>query len=522
MMNAIRKISRALPLLVLIACLAVSVGIYAAYGQHNLDSDISSEFVLAQLLNEEGSLVTDNWFYSTELRLVSPVPVYQLALALFDSWHVARTVSIAVLLCVMSASLVYLARGLGASLTSALLCASALVLPVTVYQSFTLVYGGFYTVCVTLTFVQLGLVLRMEKGRLREMIALAVLGLLGGLNGIRMLMVLVAPLLVSCVILFFLEARRCERIGQVLRLPSARLLLGGLICALATMIGNAVNANVLSELYAFEQFDETTLASLRPEMFTDQLMCLMSFFGYREDVLLLSREGVVSVMAVLLPFMAAVSMIVLLRMKLSTRERLLAVFMPVALLMGMLINVITMTEEADMFFPYHVSYYMPAVLLMVFSIFWALDRFACGLKGLRVLPMLGLIGVFLMGNAAYREIDMNTYETELESVAQYLLEENCTQGYATYWNANVLTEITDGQIEVFTVNNWTDGEIDEWLQRRDHQDRTPEGKVFAIFSARNWEERVPGCDEERLLYASDDLYVCVYEDNGVFEELRGY
>lgn len=47
-------------LLVCVLCLAVSVGAYARYGRHNLDSDISSEFVLAQLLNEEGRLITDS------------------------------------------------------------------------------------------------------------------------------------------------------------------------------------------------------------------------------------------------------------------------------------------------------------------------------------------------------------------------------------------------------------------------------------------------------------------------------
>lgn len=519
-MKAIKKGIRLLPILVFIACLAVSVGYYWAYGQHNLDSDISSEFVLAQLLNEEGRLVTENWFYSTELRVVSPVPIYQLALLLFNSWHVARTVSIAVLLCIVSAALIYMARGLGASFTSALLCASTFVLPVTVYNSFTLVYGGFYTICVALTFVQIGLVLRMEKRRWLEPVLLLILSVLGGLNGVRMIMICVAPLLTACAINFLVDARHCNRIRQVFGLPSAYLLYGGLLCAAATFAGKTINSNVLAEIYTFEQFDETLLASLRPEMFTDQLMCLMSFFGYREDVLLVSREGIVSVLAVLLPLMSAAAMLLLLRMKLNARERLLAVFMPTALLLGMLINVLTMSEESDLFFPYHVSYYMPAALLMVFAVFWALDRFECGIRGLQVLPMLALVGMFLAGNAVYREIDMNTYETEMESIAQYLLEEDCTQGYATYWNANVLTEITDGEIEVFAVENWMSGNMDEWLQRKDHLDRTPEGKVFAIFSAQNWADGVPGCDEERLFYASDRLYVCLYESNDVFEEIR--
>ena len=519
-MNRPKRLGAVLAALVLVACLAVSVGYYAAYGRHNLDSDISSEFVLAQLLNEEGRLLTDSWYYSTELRVVSPVPVYQLMLMLFGSWHVARTVSIAVLLLGVAASLVYLATGAGVSVTAALLCAAALVLPITPYQSFTLVYGGFYTACVMLTFVQLGLVLRMDRKRLREPILLIVLGVLGGLGGVRMLMVCMAPLLAACLITFFLEARRCDSLRTALALPATRIALGGVLLAAATLAGYMINTRVLAHQYTFAQYGETTLRPLAKEMFTDQIICLMSFLGYRNDELLLSREGVVSMLAVLLPILGAAAMVILLRMKLSARERVLAVFAPIALLLGMLINVLTLDRAQGSAVAYSVSYYMPAFLLMIFALFWALDRCACRLRALTVLPMLALVAVFLTGNAVYRERDMNTYATELEDIAEYLLDEDATQGYATFWNANVLTELTDGQIEVFAVENWDTGSMNPWLQRKDHAQRTPEGRVFAIFRASELEAGVPGCDEEHLIYASDELAVVVYDSDEEFQAAR--
>ena len=87
-----------LPWLVLAAAYLFTVGFQALYGMHNLNADNSSEMVLADLLNEEGGFLSTNWYYSTELRVVSPVPVYQLGLLPFDSWHMARTFSVAVLL----------------------------------------------------------------------------------------------------------------------------------------------------------------------------------------------------------------------------------------------------------------------------------------------------------------------------------------------------------------------------------------------------------------------------------------
>ena len=115
-----------LPLILFALCFGLSVWTYAQYGQYNLDSDMSSDMVLAQLLNEEGHILTPNFYYSNELNLLSPVLVYQLGLRLFASWHAARTFSIGVLLLMMAAALVYMARGAGISLGAALLCAACL------------------------------------------------------------------------------------------------------------------------------------------------------------------------------------------------------------------------------------------------------------------------------------------------------------------------------------------------------------------------------------------------------------
>ena len=521
--KVVRALKAALPALVLLACLALSVGTFAVYGQHNLDSDMSSEFVLAQLLNEEGKLdLTDSWYYSTELRIVSPVPLYQLALNLFDSWHAARTFSIAVLLCGVALSLIYLARGLGVSMTASLLCAGALVLPITTYQAFTLVYGGFYTTCVMLTFVEIGLVLRMDKKRWIEPLLLIVLGVYGGLNGVRMPMVCVAPLLAACVLAMVPDMRRCGSWKEIVRLPMFRFLLGGLLLTAATLIGYLINVNVLENLYDFKHYDETILNPIRERSFVDQLIALTSFFGYRSDVQLMSLEGVVSLLALFLPLLGVGAMIALLRMKLSGRERIVALYAPIALMMGMLINtLVLLNDEATK--GYSVSYYMPAVLLLVFALFWLLERFECKMRALRVLPMLAIVCAFLAGNAVYRDRNMHTYSTELEDIARYLMQEDCVQGYATFWNANVLTEITDGEIDVYCVDNWNDSGVpmNVWLQRKDHEDWEPVGSMFAIFKTEDYQNGVPGCDDEHMFYMSDNLCVVIYDSNEEFLAARG-
>lgn len=96
------------------------------------------------------------------------------------------------------------------------------------------------------------------------------------------------------------------------------------------------------------------------------------------------------------------------------------------------------------------------------------------------------------------------------------------QGYATFWNANVLTEITDGEIDVYSVENWSTGDFNAWLQRKDHRDWAPVGSIFAIFTTQDLENGVPGCDEEHLFYSSDDLCVVIYDSNEEFLAARGH
>ena len=163
------RLERILPYLVLLAAYLLSVGIFAVMGSENLDSDMSSEMVLANLLNEEGKLLSENWYYSTELRVATAVPVYQLGLMLFDSWHMARTFAVAVLLAAMAAAYLYLMHSAGFGSAMAY-CAAGLILPVSVYSKFLLVYGHFYSVHFILICLLLALVIRLVQGRFNRIL----------------------------------------------------------------------------------------------------------------------------------------------------------------------------------------------------------------------------------------------------------------------------------------------------------------------------------------------------------------
>ena len=135
-----KKWLKALPWIVLAAAYLFSVAFWGLYGSHNLISDDSAELMLARQLNEEGGIISENWYYSTELRLASPVQVYQLTLRIFpENWQAARTLAAALIMAAVAGCAVYAAYGLGLR-KSAPWIATVLVLPFSGAYSWLVIY----------------------------------------------------------------------------------------------------------------------------------------------------------------------------------------------------------------------------------------------------------------------------------------------------------------------------------------------------------------------------------------------
>jgi len=233
------KLERILPYLVLLGAYLISVGIFAYAGCENLNSDMSSEMVLANLLNEEGGFMSKNWYYSTEMRVFSMVPVYQLGLLLFGSWKAARIFSVTLLLAALAVSYLYMMRSLGYGRSMAY-CAAGLILPTSLYSMFLMVYGLCYTVYVIAVFFLIALVVRMTQGRINRILGtvlILLIAFLNGLNGVRMLMLLAAPLGLAAALMLFMRLTASESLGEALHAPEAGYMLWTIVICVGLLAG---------------------------------------------------------------------------------------------------------------------------------------------------------------------------------------------------------------------------------------------------------------------------------------------
>lgn len=496
-----------LPYFVLAAAYAISVGLFALYGEHNLDSDMSSEMVLANLLNKEGKILSTNWFYSTEIRFVSPVIIYQLGLKLFDSWHMARTFAVAVTLLGLIASVLYMARGAGMK-KAAIYCAAAMILPLSRDYWLLFLYGGCYTVHFSMVCLVIGVILRLDgaKRRIIRLSILCGLSILLGMGGVRQIMILGAPLIASAALLCIDEARRHENLCSMKGSQQMWIAVGSVVSVVGLLVGYVINSKVLSSKYIFQNQNNTFIVEFTFDKLIEEFNDLLIFLGYDVDAKLLSLGGLSAWASIILLCMMLISVYILLTrfmQAMNAKQRLLALFAGSAVLIGLLLSTTTNRGINNYNSVHGVVYYISGILMMVVSAYLLIEVMSCRMKGLRHVTLFALTMAFFLVAGTNVKKHYRSTDANYEDAADWLVNHGYTQGFSTFWNGNVMIEASDGKLDMYVFPSWTMDALHSWLQDRSHFEALPEGKVFVYVDTR--EEIWDPCacaDESRLIYES--------------------
>jgi len=509
----------------LIAVYVLMVGIFAVYSSHNLNADDSSEMVLAAQMNEEGSLHTKNWLYSTELRVVSPVQLYQLGLKLFpENWSAARAFAQAVSLLGIAMSVLYFARALGLGNRAPLL-AAVFLMPFSFEYLYIMLMGCHYAVHLMISLVVLGLVLRVGDQHaghmLRRLILLAVLGFWSGLSGLRMLTMLIAPLCAACVILALLALRKHACAAEAAKDPAVRMAGAGLLSTLTAAVGYVINVKVFGPNFSYLTYDDLNMGRMNVSDFANQFNGIIRTFGYRDNVPLFSIRGIgcwVALLLVMLLLLALARMFIR-RREISAQHSLLALTAAVAIVLGMMLNVFLAQ--------YLVRYFIVGTMLLVVVLFVAMETEPCRNALLRTAAPLFVICCFAYLSGCTMLYNWKLGNVNYEMAADWLVERGYNQGYATFWNANTITEASDGKIEMWVLadskkaehqTDWVDMQMQMSLQNKRHLTEDPIGKVFLLVDEEEYDTGSPLLKEEHLVDMIAWSYY-IYEYDSV-EEMR--
>ena len=101
-------------------------------------------------------------------------------------------------------------------------------------------------------------------------------------------------------------------------------------------------------------------------------------------------------------------------------------------------------------------------------------------------------------------------------ILQIFRLEEYSFGYATYWNGNIMTELSDGQVEVAQIAELPEMTYFRWSSpTRYYEDGYHQGKSFLLLTREEFEvyKELPSLQESECVY-QDAAYVVFHYDNG--------
>lgn len=474
------KLWQLLPWLWLAAGYILDLWFQLVPGRWLVDSDMASEMMLSNFLNQEGRIISKIWYYSTEIRVVSVQWVYRFTLLLFPhNWHMARTLGMAIMLALFAGLMLLLARSIGLGCIGVWMTA-ALIWPYGRIYLVYAIYGGHYLVYTFLYVLSLMLVLfsiNTTWKRYALLNAAACLAaMLSGMNGVKTLMVFQVPFLAAALLVLILALHTSPKddwhSALVICDQEARLFMGALVTTAASFLGYVINAKVLAKMYSFKSFSSVTWSRFGVDWTLDRvLMDFFHLFGYQDEVGVFHFSGIASGVGLLIGawLFFCIVRLTLRYKKLAVAERLMVLLM---------LAMLAVCGVSYTYFGNYCVYFwltcMPVAIAVMAIEIKTEDLHLPGTRELLTVVLAGAMTLCSVNNVR-QEIEHPTLaHIGLDKVADWLVENGYKEGYATFWNGSAMVEMTSGQLDVWMPGDLNEIDIEGWLQPDYHLTRYPE------------------------------------------------
>lgn len=523
------KIKKGLPYVVCACALLVLTVLNIFFYDHWLDSDMAAEMIFSKLLSEEGRIfATPNWYYSTEFRLVYTQLVMAPLFKLTGSFHVIRAVTNIVTYVAMLGAYFYMVRPLKIKRGLAVLTGTVLLLPFSETMMTHMQMGNTYMVHVIIIMLFFGMFLRLAEGGAKParkiwMIAAYILtGVVCGISGVRYLLALQCPLVIASFI-YFLKSEDFqlfrENFGEskflgayfkrAAKCPASFFLHYSLLGAAAAVIGYGINVTFVSGNYVFQTYEATNFIAIYQGILIERIQnafgSLMMLFGYIPDRSVISLRGVVSLTAFML-----LGCFLLIAVKTYKKCEGNRFFMALFFAAAFFFNTFAFVFATGTMVP---RYYITVLVFALPLIAFYLEGKEYKFDKAAVACLLAF--GFLLGSAkttlSFVTADKNE---DKRPVAEFLVQNGYDFGYATYWNANIITELTDGEVEVANILDPESLTFFTWsTPMKYYEEDYHAGRVFLLLTT---EEAADYVDCKALLagekiFQDDSYIVYAYE-----------
>ncbi len=491
--------------------------------KQHVNSDLASELLLAKECVKEKSFWPRTWNYSTEIRLFNTQLITAPVFIFTDNWNIAKLFTTFFSMAILFFAVYYVLTQIRIKRfwVKYLICVLA-VLPFSEMAWYVGSWGTYYIPHVVFNLIYIGTFIRVVTDTNRKHKKLLVVffyiwAFLSGLSSIRYIMIFVFPLALIMIIDKCLEKDQNCMINnfnafwkntQIIKYSVLGLFISG--------FGYVCNNVILQPLFSFSQWNDISFCGYGDVRISDIIHSVLEFFGYIDHIAVFTPNGIINVLVYLLIILFIMLIIYSLKNKLSNGQKILVIYFISSYLFNTFVYLHT---------EFISRYYYPILLLFFPCSAILLDNEKIsGLKRYAVGVILSV--VILSSTFATLQHQFTTDENKgMHAVSEYL-ENNYTFGYATFWNANVITYLTDGKVEV--GNLFKSGDVitkeykyDKWLTpERYYGDYKNDEHIFLLLSTEQYSINMEDSSVKagKEVYKDDYYIVLDYPSHTAFKE----
>ncbi len=492
-----------------------------------MNSDMASEIMLAKECFTHKTFWPRSWHYSTEIRLLHTQLIASPLFAFTSNWLTVKALSAVILCLSLPFSLWFLLSVLKVkSVQLKLLCSLLIFLPWSNTMWGMVELGNYYIPHIAISFVYTALFISLAYSELtakKTKIFTALffaLAFISGLSGIRPILNFQLPIAATLIALAaYRMANKKEEFNfsrffladKPVFYASANIVFGG--------AGYVANSLALSKLFHFLKYNDQTFNAIGDVRISDLHRDIFGIFGFRSNVRVFSPAGINNVVLYGAALIFIICFALYLKRSKSESNRIFMIFAAVIIVSNTFVAVHT---------DYQDRYLIPALV-------YCIPCFALFLESSELSPLkkylLGVsVSVVLIGNAfvTFSDILTSSGNEDKNAVCRFL-DKNYSFGYATFWNANVLTFMTDGRLEFGNLEPDPIDGIDYipetfhchlWLtpDRFYHDDYKADERVFFLVTQEEYETSPEHniFKSGREVYSDDFYRVFDYENKRAF------
>lgn len=483
---------------------------------------MSSELILSEQLNNEHKILTTEWYYSTELRVFNTQLVFSPLFGIFNNWHTIRIVGTTLLLLILLMSFLYFCKKM--QIKYRYILALYIIGAYSIQYLNFVIAGTYYIPHIVISFLTLALlsnILRKNKIIITNLL-LITLSFVSGLGGIRQLVILYLPLCVtSTLYLLYSQWNKLKTFHIDLKYSSFLVFMSTIFMSITSVIGYIINILVLQKYFKFFNYANTTIGFASLGKISKILGGILHTHGlpyYKLPGMTIGTKIAMSICFVIWAALIIYSCLVLLKAIIKKHIHICDehIFLFMFYIMALLI---TMLSFMFMNVIYSDRYLLPVSIFFVPVI----GIFLTNYKNIRTKTILLIILTLQIVFCTYLNIKIensNSTNDELIEIVNLLDLNQSYTGYASFWNANILTELSDGKIEVWDYGDNKQFDISsmyQWLQLKEHTYKHPENNIFVLLSTDEIKQfNLDYLDSTKEIYRSENYVVYIFND---YEEL---